>query len=256
MRVIIALLASLVAAAAVPTSQRIVGGSATNIRQYPSAVALLYAPNIIFAYKQECGGTLLNRRSILTAAHCPYLDPPSRWRVHVGSSHPTYYGTSYGFIRFIYHPNFNVNTRDSDIAILRTASNVEMSALAQPAGIAGANYNLGDNQVVWAVGWGRTQPNNAVGSSQLQHVQIWTINQAICRQRYAAASRTITDNMLCAGVLDVGGRGQCNGDYGGPLYHNNVVVGISSFGIGCDHPVYPGVNVRVSRFTQWIVNNA
>ncbi|XP_028159111.1 trypsin, alkaline A-like [Ostrinia furnacalis] len=90
----------------------------------------------------------------------------------------------------------------------------------------------------------------------LRHVQIWTINQAICRQRYATVGGSITDNMLCSGWLDVGGRDQCQGDSGAPLYHNGVVVSVCSWGRDCADPFFPGVNARVSRFTGWIQNYA
>ena len=89
-------------------------------------------------------------------------------------------------------------------------------------------------------------------SEQLRHVQIYSINQAICRSRYP----NLTDNMLCSGVLDVGGRDQCTQDSGGPLYHNGVQVGVCSFGTGCARPQFPGVNARVSRFSAWISSNA
>ncbi|XP_063899711.1 trypsin, alkaline C-like [Helicoverpa armigera] len=255
MRVITALLASLVVVAANPASQRIVGGTATTINQYPSIVALLYSQNGN-SFRQQCGGTVLNNRSILTAAHCPFGDHTSRWRVRAGSTFANRDGNIYVISTFIYNPNFNFRSMDSDIAILRTSANIPFSNVVQPGSIAGANYNLADNQVVWAAGWGRTHPHVVTGSEQLRHVQVYTINQSICRQRYERASRTITPNMLCSGVLDVGGRDQCDGDSGGPLYHNNVVVGISSFGVSCAHKDYPGVNVRVSRFTRWIQNNA
>lgn len=92
-------------------------------------------------------------------------------------------------------------------------------------------------------------------SEQLRHVQIWTVNQAVCRSRYARIG-AITDNMLCSGWLDVGGRDQCQGDSGGPLLHNNVIVGVSSWGQGCADKNFPGVNTRVSRYSSWIQSNS
>lgn len=58
--------------------------------------------------------------------------------------------------------------------------------------------------------------------------------------------------MLCSGYLNVGGRDQCQGDTGSPLLHNNVIVGIRSWGIGCADPYFPGVNARVSVASNWI----
>lgn len=66
----------------------------------------------------------------------------------------------------------------------------------------------------------------------------------------------VTDNMICSGWLDVGGRDQCQGDSGGPLIHNGVIVGLSSWGWDCASPVWPGVNTRVSSYTDWVVDTA
>lgn len=90
---------------------------------------------------------------------------------------------------------------------------------------------------------------------RLRHVEKWTVNQEICRNRYVESYYTITENMLCSGYLDVGGRDACSGDSGGPLLHNNAVVGITSFGENCAHDYYPGVNVRISNYISWIQNN-
>ncbi|MBN4841622.1 trypsin-like serine protease, partial [Citrobacter braakii] len=130
----------------------------------------------------------------------------ARWRIRVGSSFAHSGGTLLNVAQIINHPSYNAWTTDNDVAILRSASAINPNGnTIQVASIAGTNYNLGDNQVVWAVGWGVTESGWA--SEQLRHVQVWTVNQAICRQRYGTAA--ITDNMLCSGWLDVGGRDQC-----------------------------------------------
>ncbi|MEE5450542.1 serine protease, partial [Streptococcus pneumoniae] len=155
----------------------------------------------------------------------------------------------------INHPQYNSATYDNDVAVLRMTTTVSYSNVIQPGSIAGANYNLGDNQVVWAAGWGTTSQGGSL-SEQLRHVQIWTVNQAVCRNRYAQVNLVVTDNMLCSGWLDVGGRDQCQGDSGGPLYHNRVIVGVCSWGWGCAQAFFPGVNARVSRYTSWIQSRA
>ncbi|XP_075975615.1 trypsin, alkaline C-like [Anticarsia gemmatalis] len=255
MRVIISLALCFAAVTAVPTkSQRIVGGSLTSIESYPTIAALLYSWNGN-TYGQSCGGTIINNRAILTAAHCPHGDAASRWRVRLGSTRANSGGSVYTLGSISIHPSYSPSTMNNDVAIMRIAGTIAYNSVVQPASIAGANYNLGDHQVVWAAGWG-TVSSGGPASEQLRHVQIWTINQATCRSRYAAAGMSITDNMLCTGWLDVGGRDQCQGDTGSPLYHNHVVVGVCSWGESYALAFFPGVNARVSRYTSWIQANA
>ncbi|XP_023935755.2 trypsin CFT-1-like [Bicyclus anynana] len=253
MRVTFLLLALALAVTAKPRDERIVGGTVTTIERWPMGVAMLHS--ILISYTQSCGASILNNRSVLSAAHCYRGSSASRWRMRIGSTRASSGGTVFHTDRIIMHPNFVSSTANNDVAILRTTRQIVYSNSARAGAIAGANYNLPDNSVVWAIGWGVTSVGGRP-SEQLRQVQIWTVNQAICAQRYGARGRTITANMLCSGWLDVGGRDQCQGDSGGPLLHNNVVVGVCSFGRGCGSPRYPGVNARVSRFATWITANS
>ncbi|XP_035448358.2 trypsin CFT-1-like [Spodoptera frugiperda] len=241
--------------AAVPTGlQRIVGGSLTTIDQYPSIAALLCS-SWFNNYQQCCGSIIINNRSVLTAAHCTENEPASNFRIRVGSSFRSSGGVVHNVILNNIHPAYNSSTLDSDIAILRSATAFSFNNNVRAASIAGANYYPGDNQAVWAAGWGDTFSGSGVGSEQLRHVQLVVINQEICKRQYENFPNTITDNMLCSGWPN-GGRDTCQRDSGGPLYHNGVVVGVTSFGNKCAEPGYSGVSVRVSRFSSWISANA
>ncbi|XP_047027303.1 trypsin, alkaline C-like [Helicoverpa zea] len=255
MRVIAVLALCVAAVAASPSgTQRIVGGSLAPFGQYPGIVALLTTFNQV-TYFQSCGGNILNNRSILTAAHCVGNRSPAMFRFRAGSIFANSGGVVYSVQQIINHPNYNQAAfLDYDFAIMRSASTIVFNNHVNPVRLAGANYNLADNQVVWAAGWGLTE-QGGFSSEQLRHVQVYTINQEICRNRYAGRY-VITENMLCSGVLDVGGRDQCQQDSGGPLYHNGVLVGVCSFGTGCAQAQFPGVNARVSRASAWIVSNA
>ncbi|XP_041974874.1 trypsin CFT-1-like [Aricia agestis] len=233
--------------------QRIVGGSLATVTSYPFVTALLHASNSV-NYIQACAGSILTNRAILTAAHCVAGELPSRWRMRVGSSFANSGGAIHNVNQVIIHQNYDARTYDSDIAILKPASTIAFNSNVRAGSIAGANYNLQDNQAVWAIGWGSTYFGGGP-SEQLRHVQMWTVNQGICQSRYAALSYSITDNMVCSGWLDVGGRDQCRDDAGGPLLHNNVIVGVCSWGHECGLARYPGVNTRVSKFTTWIQAN-
>ncbi|XP_035448297.2 trypsin CFT-1-like [Spodoptera frugiperda] len=255
MRVLALIWLCFAAVAAVPTNhQRIVGGDLANINQYPSIAALLYSWNLNH-YAHACGGIILNTNTILTAAHCTYGDAPNSWRIRVGSSMAHTGGNVYNVAHNIVHNAFSFRTLDNDIAILRSSSVFANNDNVRVASIAGPNYLLADHSLVWAVGWGDTYFGSHAGSEQLRHVQVQTINQNTCRINYATRGVVITDNMLCSG-WPTGSRDQCHGDSGGPLYHNNIVVGVCSFGIGCGQAFFPRVNTRVSRYTAWIIANS
>ena len=46
------------------------------------------------------------------------------------------------------------------------------------------------------------------------------------------------------------------GDSGGPLTVGGKLVGIVSWSIGCGESEYPGVYTRVSKYIDWIKENA
>ncbi|XP_075982016.1 trypsin, alkaline C-like [Anticarsia gemmatalis] len=248
MRVVIVLALFYAAVSAVPlNSQRIVGGTVTTIDNYPSMVAVLESfqgQN----YRHVCGGTIMNQRTILSAAHCFNPLNPVNFRMRVGSTMANSGGIVHTVNNILIHPDYAVV--EHDLALVRVASLIVYSNYVQPVPIAGPNYALVGDEVVWATGWGAT---SFMGpwSEQLRHVQVWTISHEVCNERMG-----VSENQLCTGWLDVGGRDQCQGDSGGPVYHNGVVVGVTSYGIGCASPRFPGVNVRVSRYATWIQANA
>ncbi|XP_046962267.1 trypsin CFT-1-like [Vanessa cardui] len=241
---------------AVASADRIVGGSVTSIDRYPFSAALISSSSASGTFIQACGSSILNNRAVLTAAHCfDFRIAVGLWRVRVGSTNANSGGVVLTTNRIIRHPNYVRSTLDNDVAVLRINGAFSFNNNVRAARIAGANYNVADNQPVMAIGWGLTSFNGRP-SEQLRHVQVWVVNQNTCRTRYLELRRTITANMLCAGWLDVGGRDACQGDSGGPLLHNNIVVGVCSWGERCAMARYPGVNARVSRFSSWIQNNA
>ncbi|KAJ0175397.1 hypothetical protein K1T71_008556 [Dendrolimus kikuchii] len=240
--------------AAPDKSLKIIGRTTPDDRQYRDMVVLLYSFNSIF-YFHACAGVIVKPRAVLTAAHCPIGDAVNQWRMRAGSKAAHSGGVVHTFSSYIIHPSFNeASFMDCDLAIMRTNNPIMYTVHVQPAHLAGGNYVLQDNEMVWATGWGATSLSGP-RSELLQHVQIWTINHAICNSRYETLSQIVTDNMICSGWLDVGLRDQCHGDSGGPLYHNGVVVGICSWGEECAHPEYPGINVDLRKFRSWMDSN-
>ncbi|XDV11711.1 hypothetical protein PO909_000569 [Leuciscus waleckii] len=90
----------------------------------------------------------------------------------------------------------------------------------------------------------------------LQEVKIPIVNNSVCNNTYGGINVSITNNMICAGLLNQGGKGPCQGDSGGPMASRKgslwIQSGIVSFSAGCADPNYPGVYSRVSQYQDWI----
>lgn len=265
MRVLIfsVIIGTALATAVLPYGNRIVGGEDTTIKQYPY-MSNMQLNIFVNTWRQWCGGTLITSRTVLSAAHCYEGRPPSQWKVILGSSRSDGTGGSIHPVQeIIMHEDYNVIALDADVAIIKLVIPAIFGETVRIARIPGNVYNLPDNTPVHAIGWGALS-SGGPQPEQLQHVQIYTINQDVCAERYDFLRTQpgfeswprITNGMLCAGVLDVGGRDACQGDSGGPLAHlGDIVIGVTSWGFGCAHDFYPGVNARVSYYSDWIVRH-
>ncbi|KAM3967846.1 trypsin, alkaline C-like [Aphomia sociella] len=153
-------------AATSKTPGRIAGGTETTIDQYPEIASLLYSLNGA-TFTQACGGTILNNRSILSAAHCFFGHAASSWRARLGSSFADSGGTVYNVASIITHPDYSSINTQNDIAILRTATSITYSSTIRAARIAGSNYNLAANKVLWTAGWGATTSLSSTGLKEI-----------------------------------------------------------------------------------------
>lgn len=77
------------------------------------------------------------------------------------------------------------------------------------------------------------------------------VNLAKCREVYADLGVQVTSQMFCAGSFQ-GEFDFCNGDTGGPMVANGILVGLASWGKNCAEYGYPGVYTRISIFRNWI----
>ncbi|WLD58818.1 serine protease [Salinispirillum sp. LH 10-3-1] len=206
-----------------------------------------------------CGGSYLGDRKVVTAAHC--TEGASRVRVAFTESGQMFqgngaFGTDVILIDAVVvreHPNYEDTTAlNNDVAIVFLEE--DAPAYAQPVQIASPQQSLdiiADGSTLTAYGWGTTSSGGFL-SAQLLKVDVHANSMAQCRSVYGTSS--ITTKMICAGAFDNGD--SCQGDSGGPLVLNDggmpYLVGITSFGFGCNDPNVPGVYARASEFTEWI----
>ncbi|XP_068150079.1 trypsin-1 [Drosophila tropicalis] len=236
----------------VPNVNRIVGGTQVRTNKYPW-IAQIIRGTFLF-----CGGTLINDRYVLTAAHCVHgmdmngvsvrLLQLDRSSTHLGITRAVAFANA--------HAGYNPVTLVHDIALLRLAQPVALVDVMRPICLPSNFLQNFDFQKAIVAGWGLSQEGGST-SSVLQETTVPIITNAQCR---ATSYRSmIVDTMLCAGYVRSGGRDACQGDSGGPLIVRDQRIfrqaGVVSFGYGCAKPDAPGVYTRTSRYLDWIAAN-
>ncbi|CAB3225851.1 unnamed protein product [Arctia plantaginis] len=225
---------------------RIVGGEDIEIKDAPYQVSLLSRGT------HACGGAIVARDIIVTAAHCVKGARPSQYQVRVGSSYSGKGGKLYPVGDLIWHPAFDFYKMDSDIALLWLSEPLKFSEEVAPIAMADEGEEITDGEETVVTGWGHITESGGL-RSMLQMVAVPKVNEKLCIDAYKPAYK-ITNKMLCAGVPE-GGKDACQGDSGGPLVHNNKLAGVVSWGLGCARPDYPGVYAKVSALRRWVDSN-
>ena len=110
----------------------IVGGENANIQDYPYQAALLSTGGWGGGYAY-CGASIINEYWILTAAHCVQGESASNTGVRVGND-ASYAqgGVTYDALEIISQPNYNANSMNNDIALIRVDGPISYNNSTQP----------------------------------------------------------------------------------------------------------------------------
>lgn len=236
---------------------QIVGGHIAKPGRWPFQVALLSAVVKNNADAQYCGGSLIDSRHVLTAAHCvDFLKRPSQLQILTGTQSLASGGTRQNVAAYKFHPKWNTKTTDYDIAVVTLAKPVTgivpaaMIAQSQEARFAAPGT------LVYVTGWGNLKARGrGEYPTELYEVQIPLVSRAVCNAP-KSYDGYVTARMICAG-LNTGGEDSCDGDSGGPLVvadstgKYRLQAGIVSWGNGCAQRNFYGVYSRLAVLSSW-----
>ncbi|XP_071535391.1 trypsin-1-like [Panulirus ornatus] len=251
-------------------SNRIVNGVETEVNEWPWQAALMMRVeqyrweyhwptgwNYVLeaVLEQICGGSLINDRYVLTAAHCTYGLEEHTLIVHLrehrlsDTKETELVNKSVSMI--IQHEKYDAQTLVNDIALLRLSSPVTMDENLLPVCLPPRERKYA-GETATVTGWGTTS-HGGYPSDVLQEVTLTVMSNSECQEKYGDYSQ-IEDTMLCASSPN---KDSCQGDSGGPLVvmdenGNYDQIGVVSWGIGCANATYPGVYTRVNSYLTWI----
>jgi len=243
---------------------RIVGGTETEEQEFPWMVMLTVDVVQKPGYTELCGGTILNRYYILTAGHCVFqagtVVSADNMRVHLEKHSRTSGGVRVRVQRVDLHYLYNDETMKYDIALLKLKSPLIFSDKVGPICLTKNKHYMKRHTKVMAIGWGQLDYTSKSPSKTLQKVILNLYPTWKCKNKYKEADvemQVSRSHNLC--TLNKDGRDACVGDSGGPLVYKEhgkyVQVGITSWGMGCADPRYPGVWTDVISLKQWIADD-
>ncbi|XP_030644095.1 ovochymase-2 [Chanos chanos] len=252
---------------------RIVNGEPAKPHSWPWQVSMQVWPDSQSSptFFHTCGGTLIHKNWVLTAAHCfiRYADEFQRWKMCLGKHNLTFSEPGeqcFGVLGIYRHEGFKyptVPTVEFDIALVRLDGEVTATDQIDFACLPAVEEVLPGGKKCYATGWGDETGNSMApkAAEALNQVALPVVPYDTCKRMDYWWFQVKTSMICCGYTLPDELKSVCQGDSGGPLVCQDSptapweVHGITSFGpVGCIMDKKPSVFTRSSAYLSWIEN--
>merc|ERR1739838_599272 len=228
---------------------KIIGGEEAPKHEFPWQISLRNLGSHI------CGGSIINKNQVITAAHCVEGALSALDSVVAGAHKRILEGghQKRNVAKLEYNANWNNPAFNNDVALITVSepfdfSDPNVQPIEMMKGSVDGNI-IPAETICNSTGWGLTSGGGLFLPNALQWAQLPQHSREDCEEIFPGY---ISDGMICAGGA---GFATCNGDSGGPLAcpdENGVgkLAGLVSFGYtGCTDA---GVYTMVSHYEEWI----
>jgi len=252
---------------------RIVGGRLTKVEDYPWQISIT-DQNMTHI----CGGTILTRRHVLSAAHCFQSLDASVSAINVVLWRNSEGWKIHEVKQIRRHKRFSSETKLNDIAILLLESPLVFDSEIYPVCLPSAGEDYSDNEKLLGrtgkvLGFGETRrklvdtwrsrrsKRDVTNDLSLRQTSLRIMSNEECQEKFSKGGIEDVDQLKSETIFCAfkNGTDACSGDSGGPLVLSEqgryFQVGIVSYGLGCADGRYPGVYTNIDKFRAWIKHN-
>ncbi|CAL8320441.1 unnamed protein product [Merluccius merluccius] len=208
-----------------------------------------YMVSLLKGEGHHCGGVLVRKDFVLTAAHCK-----TKLTVLLGAHNIKKKEKSQQRIevdKYHVHPKYK-DGYDYDVMLLKLNTNAILNRNVKTIGLPKKDGKIPANIKCFVAGWGMLDPNTH-GPDVLMETTVKIQFPHECKSLWGNSFNT--SHMICTHSSGKKG-GICPGDSGGPLICNSKLQGITAFTLKdkCDNPKMPHVFMKVPYFIPWIKN--